>query len=169
MMCFSLLFFFLRIRQPPRSTPTVTRCPDPTLFRSQRGAERLRAHRRGLGPRSRGRGRRGGHGGSRPRPVRRRADRRQGPRGLRGHAHQPRVARLQGERPGGRGLGPPRPVASSRGGRSEEHTSELQSLMRISYAVFCLKKNKSTPYNNPYLLTPTSTDNPQNERTQPLS
>src|SRR3546814_3196477 len=30
--------------------------------------------------------------------------------------------------------------------RSEEHTSELQSLMRISYAVFCLKKkNKSTP------------------------
>src|SRR3546814_2031084 len=29
--------------------------------------------------------------------------------------------------------------------RSEEHTSELQSLMRISYAVFCLKKNKATP------------------------
>src|SRR3546814_1445907 len=28
----------------------------------------------------------------------------------------------------------------STGGRSEEHTSELQSLMRISYAVFCLKK-----------------------------
>src|SRR3546814_5230912 len=28
-------------------------------------------------------------------------------------------------------------------GRSEEHTSELQSLMRISYAVFCLKKNKT--------------------------
>src|SRR3546814_8131130 len=28
-------------------------------------------------------------------------------------------------------------------GRSEEHTSELQSLMRISYAVFCLKKTKS--------------------------
>src|SRR3546814_9991827 len=28
------------------------------------------------------------------------------------------------------------------GARSEEHTSELQSLMRISYAVFCLKKNK---------------------------
>src|SRR3546814_2696206 len=31
--------------------------------------------------------------------------------------------------------------------RSEEHTSELQSLMRISYAVFCLKKKKTT-YNN---------------------
>src|SRR3546814_6505617 len=29
-----------------------------------------------------------------------------------------------------------------RGSRSEEHTSELQSLMRISYAVFCLKKKK---------------------------
>src|SRR3546814_7260060 len=33
-------------------------------------------------------------------------------------------------------------------GRSEEHTSELQSLMRISYAVFCLKKkNKHTTHN----------------------
>src|SRR3546814_8362580 len=30
-----------------------------------------------------------------------------------------------------------------RPGRSEEHTSELQSLMRISYAVFCLKKKKN--------------------------
>src|SRR3546814_9757453 len=30
------------------------------------------------------------------------------------------------------------------GRRSEEHTSELQSLMRISYAVFCLKKKKTT-------------------------
>src|SRR3546814_1414309 len=34
--------------------------------------------------------------------------------------------------------------------RSEEHTSELQSLMRISYAVFCLKKKKKT---NKYLIT----------------
>src|SRR3546814_3711078 len=31
--------------------------------------------------------------------------------------------------------------------RSEEHTSELQSLMRISYAVFCLKKKKNRTYN----------------------
>src|SRR3546814_7966241 len=31
--------------------------------------------------------------------------------------------------------------------RSEEHTSELQSLMRISYAVFCLKKKKKTAHN----------------------
>src|SRR3546814_3898416 len=34
------------------------------------------------------------------------------------------------------------------GGRSEEHTSELQSLMRISYAVFCLKKKQEREYNN---------------------
>src|SRR3546814_19065995 len=33
-------------------------------------------------------------------------------------------------------------------GRSEEHTSELQSLMRISYAVFCLKKKTTTTTNN---------------------
>src|SRR3546814_6912880 len=42
-----------------------------------------------------------------------------------------------------------RPTSASRGRptitmRSEEHTSELQSLMRISYAVFCLKKKKIT-------------------------
>src|SRR3546814_4358157 len=35
-------------------------------------------------------------------------------------------------------------------GRSEEHTSELQSLMRISYAVFCLKK-KTYKYNAPLI------------------
>src|SRR3546814_7645302 len=36
-----------------------------------------------------------------------------------------------------------RPVTAVGRRRSEEHTSELQSLMRISYAVFCLKKQKS--------------------------
>src|SRR3546814_7982767 len=36
--------------------------------------------------------------------------------------------------------------------RSEEHTSELQSLMRISYAVFCLKKKKHTANNTAYIL-----------------
>src|SRR3546814_1852093 len=40
-----------------------------------------------------------------------------------------------------------RTQALSPAGRSEEHTSELQSLMRISYAVFCLKK-KTTKTNN---------------------
>src|SRR3546814_7706140 len=42
------------------------------------------------------------------------------------------------------------------GTRSEEHTSELQSLMRISYAVFCLKKNKNPndqPHRTSTLLT----------------
>src|SRR3546814_4455624 len=36
----------------------------------------------------------------------------------------------------------PAPFPLGPGARSEEHTSELQSLMRISYAVFCLKKKK---------------------------
>src|SRR3546814_2724948 len=53
--------------------------------------------------------------------------------------------------------GSPSPSRGSRRGaperrgrrRSEEHTSELQSLMRISYAVFCLKKKKKIiTYNN---------------------
>src|SRR3546814_8747049 len=35
-------------------------------------------------------------------------------------------------------------IAAAGKARSEEHTSELQSLMRISYAVFCLKKKKKT-------------------------
>src|SRR3546814_1643220 len=38
------------------------------------------------------------------------------------------------------GIGQDQPAVGA--GRSEEHTSELQSLMRISYAVFCLKKKK---------------------------
>src|SRR3546814_3632513 len=36
--------------------------------------------------------------------------------------------------------------------RSEEHTSELQSLMRISYAVFCLKKKKYTTHTSPFSI-----------------
>src|SRR3546814_1408937 len=43
--------------------------------------------------------------------------------------------------------------------RSEEHTSELQSLMRISYAVFCLKKKKNT-YNH----RTTNNDNHKHEK-----
>src|SRR3546814_2237630 len=46
--------------------------------------------------------------------------------------------------------------------RSEEHTSELQSLMRISYAVFCLKKKTTTLSNISHILnntrTPTHSD-----------
>src|SRR3546814_7715877 len=51
------------------------------------------------------------------------------------HARTPRRARLQR-----RG----RPITRGYISRSEEHTSELQSLMRISYAVFCLKQKKNT-------------------------
>src|SRR3546814_2363216 len=45
--------------------------------------------------------------------------------------------------PGGRSKGPGRGRPARPVGRSEEHTSELQSLMRISYAVFCLKKKNN--------------------------
>src|SRR3546814_4662783 len=43
--------------------------------------------------------------------------------------------------------------------RSEEHTSELQSLMRISYAVFCLKKKKKQHKDNKYETTQKNDDN----------
>src|SRR3546814_8965133 len=59
-------------------------------------------------------------------------------------AHAARHALVRGGRPGAHprahALPPP-------GSRSEEHTSELQSLMRISYAVFCLKKKKNITNN----------------------
>src|SRR3546814_8195236 len=42
--------------------------------------------------------------------------------------------------------------------RSEEHTSELQSLMRISYAVFCLKKKNINCYNNANTTYKNTTD-----------
>src|SRR3546814_4666476 len=42
------------------------------------------------------------------------------------------------------GIGAVMPDEDDGEARSEEHTSELQSLMRISYAVFCLKKKKKT-------------------------
>src|SRR3546814_8375515 len=45
------------------------------------------------------------------------------------------------------------------GGRSEEHTSELQSLMRISYAVFFLKKKKTSKNNSRYIYTTRQTHN----------
>src|SRR3546814_4757516 len=56
-------------------------------------------------------------------------------------ALQDRSAEIAGQRrPQLRCVGAHLPVVA--GQRSEEHTSELQSLMRISYAVFCLKKKK---------------------------
>src|SRR3546814_10264870 len=64
--------------------------------------------------------------------------------GVRGTIIAPR--RRDGRRGGrcasSRSISRPRPLRERAAGRSEEHTSELQSLMRISYAVFCLKKKK---------------------------
>src|SRR3546814_3924432 len=101
------------IRRPPRPTRTDTLYPYTSLFRSAAdiGPDRVDLHERLF------------------RRVRRQLEQRRHVRDIlhplgrqREQRHQ--LARLQ--------LGAV---------RSEEHTSELQSLMRISYAVFCLKKN----------------------------
>src|SRR3546814_2294975 len=55
-----------------------------------------------------------------------------------------RSACAPNRRPAAAAAAPTPPPAATRGRRSEEHTCELQSLMRISYAVFCLKKKKNT-------------------------
>src|SRR3546814_1594701 len=53
-------------------------------------------------------------------------------------------------------------------GRSEEHTSELQSLMRISYAVFCLKKKKKqTQTQNKNILNKTYTQESETNQHSP--
>src|SRR3546814_4274302 len=68
-----------------------------------------------------------------------------GPRRQRGAARLPDPVRLrQAGLGGGRPRGPAREHGHAVRPRSEEHTSELQSLMRISYAVFCLKKKNLT-------------------------
>src|SRR3546814_8715793 len=132
-------------RRPPRSTRTDTLFPYTTLFRSRRiGFQEL-----GLG-----------NGETR-------ADQRLSEiAAFHGHSrHRPTIARAVGEPDLGVGFAQnPRGMILSRLAtfparprpfteltaleridtkeRSEEHTSELQSLMRISYAVFCLKKKK---------------------------
>src|SRR3546814_1885562 len=67
-------------------------------------------------------------------------------------AHQRRQQHRQHADRRGRQARPDRGVAEVSLQRSEEHTSELQSLMRISYAVFCLKK-KTTNTNTALLNT----------------
>src|SRR3546814_7551490 len=113
------------IRRPPRATRTDTLFPYTTLCRSPKG-------RRGPGH---GRGADARGGGARPSARRRHLPVLRGE--LRRRRGPPLRARARG--------GPPVLPAPARGRaplRSEEHTSELQSLMRISYAVFCLKKKK---------------------------
>src|SRR3546814_1345519 len=119
------------IRRPPRSTRTDTLFPYTTLFRSKICSkgwinDRYRRAQRDRGARDSA-------------PARKNLARADDAASDRGMADEERL-RL-GPRPpfsAARRLGPCRLRDSRR--RSEEHTSELQSLMRISYAVFCLKK-----------------------------
>src|SRR3546814_4503900 len=60
-----------------------------------------------------------------------------------GNAVEQRLAALHVADDGGAGVPLQHVTRQERQDRSEEHTSELQSLMRISYAVFCLKKKKT--------------------------
>src|SRR3546814_2990033 len=104
------------LRRPPRSTRTYTLFPYTTLFRSHR------RHQRGEPTKSRDES----HAGFDQRSALGALD---GHRPGR-HQHHPLAAHRARGSGDGRRLG---------GVRSEEHTSELQSLMRISYAVSCLK------------------------------
>src|SRR3546814_12173791 len=118
---FLCCFVFLMIRRPPRSTRTDTLFPYTTLFRS---AKQFLASRRREGRR-------------RDRfPRRRLAAARASPRHSSACSRRASWLHVRGI-----------PPAAGTPARSEEHTSELQSLMRISYAVFCLKK-KTPSYNN---------------------
>src|SRR3546814_10549250 len=60
----------------------------------------------------------------------------------------PRIRSVREPAPRPPDAGRPLPAGGPQTGRSEEHTSELQSLMRNSYAVFCLKKKTKTTKNN---------------------
>src|SRR3546814_5759336 len=115
---------FLLVRRPPTSTRTDTLFPYTTLFRAT-----PRTARPGLD-------------GSRARPY----PRARPTRGTGAGAHACPITHAATERPRARALG----VLIHLRGRSEEHTSELQSLMRISYAVFCLKK-KTTKRDNKHV------------------
>src|SRR3546814_3335071 len=131
MVCYYLvLFFFLMIRRPPRSTRTDTLFPYTTLFRSFDTGP-------GVGPindwiTAHGAGEMDLEGRV----------------AARGSADEERLQTLLAHP----FLSATWPKSLDRfdftgaladGLRSEEHTSELQSLMRISYAVFCLKKKKT--------------------------
>src|SRR3546814_5711572 len=119
------------IRRPPRSTRTDTLFPDTTLFRSQHWPAlhlRLEARARSLQVSAL----------YQAVPAHDHGDRRE----CRAAARLARRGRHRGGHDGHLHLGP----------RSEEHTSELQSLMRISYAVFCLKKKIIITNHNKYIL-----------------
>src|SRR3546814_9856667 len=140
------IFFVVMIRRPPRTTRTDTLFPDTTLFRSGHAGTlrpegllpftlRLQAGPQG-GVVQRQKLAAPHRPGIRPRLARR------------PHQQDPlffnlpyRPKQFRGLLAGATGF----PARLPRGfsiQRSEEHTSELQSLMRISYAVFCLKKKQ---------------------------
>src|SRR3546814_10684986 len=107
------------IRRPPRSTRTDTLFPYTTLFRAEgRDSDGV-----GFGQAAARHGGRREGAGDACRGFSRR--------------HSRPLPACPWPPPSGRNLR-----------RSEEHTSELQSLMRISYAVFCLKKKKIKTYNS---------------------
>src|SRR3546814_4902971 len=130
-----VFFFFLMIRRPPRSTRTDTLFPYTTLFRSFAHRCRLR----GLHVGHRG-GRRDVEVGLGQGDGRRLARRAATVAGLARFLAQFVLAQARDLVVRGVQLlvgdDHDRGVVA----RSEEHTSELQSLVRISYAVFCLKK-----------------------------
>src|SRR3546814_3449293 len=114
------------IRRPPRSTRTDTLFPYTTLFRSLLEITAFTSRIPLPTPSP----------GAEPRLAQRTRD----------ASHLRHTFRLRPSRPGVRhGSQQRRPhgIKPAAGHRSEEHTSELQSLMRISYAVFCLKKKKN--------------------------
>src|SRR3546814_6646772 len=117
------------IRRPPTSTRTDTLFPYTTLFRSRGRPALRRCQPRRLRPRSLW------HPGGDDADPHRHGDVSR----LGGHS----AARSADLRP-----------ADAAAERSEEHTSELQSLMRISYAVFCLKKkhHKNQSLSHPHFL-----------------
>src|SRR3546814_10493646 len=161
----SLTFCFLMIRRPPRSTRTDTLFPYTTLFRSAGGGlgEAGFLHLQQLQ--------------HQPAGHRLRFDQPHHDDVAKGEDAPPAAAD-QGVAPfiviveiGRQAADRHQPVAAalvesheqSEAGdpRSEEHTSELQSLMRISYAVFCLKKKKKKNKQTPF-TTKTTTQLTQN-------
>src|SRR3546814_6271541 len=138
------------IRRPPRSTRTDTLFPYTTRFRALAGpacdggsgaAPHRRADRRVAGQVPRGLRAAQGAGPVAARDRRAHADQREHRRKTRWQGAAAAAA-LAGPRCGRRGDGRGGSERKRMEGRSEEHTSVLQSLMRISYAVFCLKKKK---------------------------
>src|SRR3546814_10109515 len=122
-----MFFFFFSIRRPPRSTRTDTLFPYPTLFVSLVFLLKIPAFYKLT---------------DQPRRVSMRLDQVAVDR-------QPFLVPAPGYPNVYALVAPPTPRTVPDGGRyhakSEEHTSELQSLMRLSYAVFSLKKKKQEP------------------------